>query len=36
LSILESSENVEIDDDFLFTHCPNVVNATRRIADWVS
>ncbi|MCC7507855.1 MAG: aminotransferase class I/II-fold pyridoxal phosphate-dependent enzyme [Planctomycetes bacterium] len=36
LSMLEADENVQIDEDFLFTHCPNVVTATRRICDWAS
>lgn len=35
LSKLENDENAAIDDDFLVTHCPNVVNAIRRICEWV-
>ncbi|MCA8913011.1 MAG: aminotransferase class I/II-fold pyridoxal phosphate-dependent enzyme [Planctomycetes bacterium] len=36
LAILEShGEAFQIDDDFLFTHCPNVVNAIDAICDWV-
>ncbi len=36
MSMLASRQSVEIDDEFLETHCPNVVNATRRMCDWVS
>ncbi len=36
LSILETDENVQIDENFLATHCPNVANATRRICEWAT
>jgi aspartate aminotransferase len=32
---LMADDSAKIDDEFLFTHCPNVVTATRRICDWV-
>jgi len=36
LSVVESSpDGFVIDDNFLVTHCPNVVAATRLICDWV-
>jgi aspartate aminotransferase len=35
MSILESEgEDTPIDEDFLRTHCPNVVMATERMCDW--
>jgi aspartate aminotransferase len=36
MSILESDEDAEINEEFLFTHCPNVVNATKRICEWIA
>lgn len=36
LSVIESSpDGFDIDEQFLDTHCPNVVAATRQICDWV-
>ena len=35
-TLLESrGDDFQIDDDFLFTHCPNVVNAINAICNWV-
>ncbi len=37
LSILESAgDDLRVDEDFLRTHCPNVVMATERMCEWVS
>jgi aspartate aminotransferase len=37
LSILESAGDAyRVDEDFLRTHCPNVVMATERMCEWVS
>lgn len=37
LAMLEShGDSYEIDEDFLVTHCPNVVNATKAICGWVT
>ncbi|MCB9895296.1 MAG: aminotransferase class I/II-fold pyridoxal phosphate-dependent enzyme [Planctomycetes bacterium] len=36
LAILESKgDDLRIDDEFLFTHCPNVVNAINAVCKWV-
>jgi aspartate aminotransferase len=36
LTIVESQgDGYQIDDNFLFTHCPNVVNAVNAICEWV-
>lgn len=36
ISVLEgNNDDVEIDEGFLETHCPNVVTAVKRICDWV-
>lgn len=36
MSVLEGNEETKIDESFLFTNCPNVMNAIKRLAAWVS